>query len=185
MAQGSARYERSAAGMAGAMIITLLVILTFVAFRAINRNDLAVEPNRVDYLQTVGDLQAGSDLAPIYPPSLPSGWTATRAVFDAENLAWELDLLTDEERYVGVRQADMREKDLIEEYVDPEGEREGITDLGGELDLEWEGWQVDGDDTAFTTTHDGAGVLVFGSAPAAEVKELAALLTQEPVTPRK
>jgi hypothetical protein len=176
MAQGSARYERSAAGMVGAMMITLLLILAFVAFRAINRNDVSVEPDDVDYLQVVTELQDGSGLDPAHPPALPAGWTATRAIFDADNHAWELDLLTDEQRYIGVRQAEMREKDLIEEYVDPDGEPEGITGLGGELNLEWEGWRVDNDDTAFTTTHRGMGLLVFGSAPAAQVKQLAASL---------
>lgn len=184
MAQGSARYERSAAGMVGAMIVTLLLILAFVAFRAINRNDLQVEPNSVEYLEVVEGLQA-NDLDPAYPPRLPQGWTATRAVYDPESRTWELDLLTDDERYLGIRQAALRDQDLVEEYVDDEGEPEGVTGLGGELNLEWEGWEVDNDDTAFTTTLGEEGLLVFGSAPASQVKELAASLTQEPVTPAK
>ncbi|WP_147384767.1 DUF4245 domain-containing protein [Nocardioides cavernaquae] len=176
MSQGSGRYQRSAAGMVGAMIVTLLVIIVFVAFRAVNRDELIVRPEAVDYLQTVEALQQGDDLDPVYPPTLPEGWIARRAVFSAEHLAWELDILTDDEKYIGLRQAVMPEQDLIEEYVDEEGEPEGSTGLGGTMNLEWEGWKVDGDDTAFTTKIDGATVLVFGSAPAAEVKAFAASL---------
>lgn len=176
MSQGSGRYQRSAAGMVGAMIVTLLAIVAFVAFRAINREELVVEPTAVDYLQTVEALQQGNDLDPAYPPELPDGWIARRAVFTAENLAWELDLLTDEEKYVGIRQAAMRPKDLIEEYVDEEGEPEGVTGLGGKLDLEWVGWKVDGGDTAYTTEIDGQSLLVFGSAPDEEIRDVAASL---------
>ena len=64
------RYQRSPAGMVGALIVTLLVISAFVAFRALNRTDLDVKPERVDYLAQVRfaqqDAQGGtSDL--VYP----------------------------------------------------------------------------------------------------------------------
>ena len=57
------RYNRSPAGMVGALLVTLLVIGAFVAFRAFNRTDLDVNPERIDYL--AGDVTiepAGADV---------------------------------------------------------------------------------------------------------------------------
>lgn len=195
MAQGSARYERSAAGMVGAMIVTLLVILAFVAFRALNRDDLSVEPNAVDYRQVVQELQGGG-LEPAYPVTLPKGWQATRAVYDTENLAWELDLLTADKRYIGIRQADLRDKDLVEEYVDDEGKKGDAADFDTGVATEWTSWQVDGDDAAYTAPlgmqrgdepnpelerGKGTTLLVFGSASAGDLRKLIGDLVLDPL----
>lgn len=182
MAQGSARYERSAAGMVGAMIVTVLVIIVFVAFRALNRDELVVERDAVDYLQMVEGLQGGNDLHPAYPETLPDGWTATRAIYDADNLAWELDVLTDEGAYIGLRQAAIRDRDLVEEYADPEAKPGKDVDLTSAVATAWRAWDVDGDDTAYTAElADGEVLLVFGAAPAREIAEYVDLLVQEPV----
>lgn len=197
MAQGSARYERSAAGMVGAMIVTLAVILAFVAFRALNRDDLDVHPNSVDYLQVVEGLQ-GNDLEPAYPAQLPTGWQATRAVYDTDNLAWELDLLTADKRYVGIRQADMRDKDLIEEYVDTEGKQGKPASFDTGVATEWTSWEVDDHDAAYTAPlgmqrgdepnpelerGKGTTLLVFGSASHADIEKLIGELVLDPVKP--
>jgi hypothetical protein len=165
--------------MVGAMLVTVLAIVAFVAFRAINRDDLSVDPQSVDYLQTVEALQQGSDLDPAYPVRLPNGWIATRAVFSADNLAWELDVLTDKEKYIGVRQAAMSEKDLVSKYVDEKGLRASEVTLKGAVTPTWQSWTVDNDDTAYTTTLGGSRgehLMVFGAAGSAEVKAFAASL---------
>ncbi len=62
--------------MVGALIVTVLAIGAFVAFRSVNRNDLDVKPDTVDYLEPVTALQGtGRDV--VYPPTLPAGWRAT------------------------------------------------------------------------------------------------------------
>ena len=79
------RYQRSPAGMVGALIVTLLVISAFVAFRALNRTDLDVKPERVDYLAQVRfaqqDARGEADL--VYPAGLPTGWYATKVSFSS------------------------------------------------------------------------------------------------------
>jgi len=162
--------------MAGAMIVTILVIIAFVAFRALNRDELVVEPTSVDYLETVHALQEGNDLKPAYPVTLPKGWIATRAVFSADNLAWELDVLTDQKKYIGVRQAVMPDKDLIKKYVDEKGQRASEVTLADAVTPTWQSWTVDGDDSAYTTELDGEHLLVFGAAGDKTVKAFAASL---------
>jgi hypothetical protein len=162
--------------MVGAMIVTLLVIIAFVAFRAMNRDELSVDPQAVDYLATVKDLQQGIDIDPAYPVELPEGWIARRAVFSADNLAWELDVLTDQKKYIGLRQAAMSEKDLIKKYVDPKGAPASEVTLKGAVSPTWQSWTVDNGDTAYTTEIGDKHLLVFGAAGADEVKAFAASL---------
>ena len=57
MSEQGGRYQRSFAGMIGALLITLVVIGAFVAFRALNRDELERRPEAVDYLETVGFVQ--------------------------------------------------------------------------------------------------------------------------------
>ena len=47
------RHQRSMAGMIGAMLITLLVILGFVALRGFTRDQVETEVPPVDYLDAV------------------------------------------------------------------------------------------------------------------------------------
>ncbi len=70
------RYQRSASGLLGALLVTLLVIGAFVAFRALNRDELETSPDSVDYLEQAALAQeAGLDV--VYPRDLPDGWQAT------------------------------------------------------------------------------------------------------------
>jgi hypothetical protein len=198
MAQGNARYERSAAGMVGAMIVTLLVILAFVAFRALNRDPLVVSPTKVDYQQVVRELQGAGDLDPAYPAELPKGWSATRAVYNADNLAWELDVLTADGSYIGLRQATTRDRDLLEEYGYEEVRSGATIGIGSAVSPEWKTWAFKGrsGDTAYTTAlglqwgdepnpsrerGKGQTLLVFGSASPKEIQKFAGLLVQDPL----
>lgn len=199
MAQGSARYERSAAGMVGALIVTLLVILAFVAFRAINRDPLSVHPDKVDYLQVVKDLQGAGGLDPAYPAELPKGWSATRAVYNADNLAWELDLLTADGRYIGLRQAIVqRAGDLLEEYGYEQVHEGATIGIDSAISPEWKTWTFKGhsDDTAYTANlgvqwgdepnpsrerGKGQTLLVFGGASPKELQQFIGLLAQDPL----
>ena len=49
MSEQPGRYQRSPAGMVGALVVTVLVILGFVVFRSCVRTDLDVKPAHVDY----------------------------------------------------------------------------------------------------------------------------------------
>ena len=103
MSEQPGRYQRSTSGMVGALLVTLLVILAFVGFRALNRSDLDVKPEHVDYLAQVGYAQqAGADV--VYPARLPSGWYATQVdvLARAARLELELSMLTGDGQYVGL-----------------------------------------------------------------------------------
>lgn len=172
------RYQRSASGMVGAMLVLLLLIAAFVGFRALNREELAIEPERVDYREAVGFAQdAGWSV--VYPRSVPDGWRATSIDSQREE-DWGIGFLTPD-GFVGVRQSAASVEQLLETYVDEEAVAEGPVRLDSELARVWESYSDAGGDLAFAAEVDGRRVLVYGSARATDLRTLAEALTTGPV----
>lgn len=175
------RYERSMAGMVGAMAVTLLLIIAFVAFRAVNRDNPEYEPEEIEYLPVVQALQQGTELRPAYPPSLPAGWISTQASWDPDTMTWKLNLLDDRGRFVGVRQStELPEQVLVERYVDEDAERGDTVTLAGTLAGEWTVW-TDDTDYALVVEREDDVVLVVGTGGAEQVRGLAESLVLAPV----
>lgn len=169
------------AGMVGAMGITLLLILGFVLFRAVNREEVDYEPVPVDYLPVVEGIGASTGLRPAYPPTLDEGWVATLAAWEQDTLTWKLNLLTDEGRFLGVRQSRRQlGESLVEQYVDEAAEEGATLELGGALGGEWVEWS-DGSDYALVRETDDEALLVVGTGSEAEVRDLAESLVVRPV----
>ena len=176
------RYQRSAGGMVGALIVTVAVIAAYIAFRAFNREQVDVRPDTVDYLDTVSILQeSGREVA--YPPTLPEGWRATSIdVVPGDRPAWGLGVLTDDGSFVGVRQEDESVDDVVDAYVDEEAAEGEPLSTPGALAPRWETWTDEGGDVGYAAELDGETVLVYGSAGADDVQRLLELLTTEPTT---
>ena len=178
MSEKPGRYERSPAGMIGALIVTLLVISGFVAFRALNRSDLDVEPQRVDYLAQVRIAQqatGGADL--VYPASLPSGWYATHVTFSAGTPTIELSMLTGDDGYVGFVQSPASVSELLTTYVDAHPQSGPPVHVADSVASDWDAWTDTGGDTALAAQHGQDALLVFGSVPRDQLEQLAGSLT--------
>jgi LCP family protein required for cell wall assembly len=121
------RYQRSIAGGVGSLIVLVVVVLAFVAFRAVFRDNDAVDVEPVDYLAVVAPAQEAG-IQVVYPPSLPEGWTPTSVDFvPGARPAFGVGMLTDDDVFVGVRQADEELTTLLETYV--EGPKEPLNIL--------------------------------------------------------
>jgi hypothetical protein len=175
------RYQRSASGMIGALIVTLLVILAFVAFRAFNRSDLDVKPQKIDYLAQVHYAQqAGTEV--VYPGRLPDGWYATQVRFSpGKQPGLELSMLTGDREYVGFVESPVSPPDLLTTYVDPHPQSGAPVTVDGSVASRWDTWTDSGGDTALVTQR-GRGsaqesLLVFGNVSQGQLEELAASLT--------
>jgi hypothetical protein len=168
--------------MVGALIVTLLVILAFVGFRALNRSDLDVKPEHVDYLAQVRYAQqAGSEV--VYPARLPRGWYATNVTFSpGRPSAFELSMLTADDEYVGLVQSPDSPPALLSTYVDPHPQGGPPVTVDGSVATRWDTWTDSGGDTALVSTRGHESLLVFGSASAATLERLAASLTTAKVT---
>jgi hypothetical protein len=175
------RYQRSTSGMIGALLVTLLVILAFVTFRACSRTDLEVKPERVDYLAQVGFAQrAGAEL--VYPASLPSGWSATNVDFaPGARPTLGISMLTGGEEYAALRQSPLSAPELLTTYVDPDPTAGTPVTLDSGIVRRWDTWTDSGGDTALVARWHGETLMVFGSAPQADLETLAASLTDAPL----
>lgn len=180
MSNANARYQRSAAGMAGAMIVTLLVIAAFVAFRGANRDDLEIGPEPIDYPSQVAEFVEGPGPKLAHLAELPDGWIATSARMGVDETSsenvWQIDLLTDEGDYVGIRQGAFTDAELLRAA---NVTREATP--GDEVTLEgpvegWQRWDVEGDDDALIGESGKQRVLVFGSAGVGTLEDVASSL---------
>jgi len=179
VSEQAGRYQRSFSGMTGALLVTLLVIGGFVAFRALNRDEVDEGPQAVDYLDTVEVVQ-DEGVAVAYPPTLPSGWRATSVEFEpGKRPAWGVGFLTDEDRFVGIRQEHADLDDLLATYVDEQPSELDEVDLPDAVAPTWRVFEDEGGDTAYAARVGGDWVLVYGSAPRDDVQAMAEALTTE------
>jgi hypothetical protein len=178
-ADGPGRYQRSIGGGIGAMVVLVVFVLAFVGLRSCTRHNVEVTPDAVDYLSAVGPAQ-DAGVAVVYPPSLPRGWTATSIDFvTGEQPAWGIGMLTDDEKFVGIRQADDLSS-LVSTYVDPEAVQGDTVTVPGALTEQWQEWSDAGGDHAFSASVGEDEVLVYGSAPTEDLLTIVRSLTDAP-----
>jgi hypothetical protein len=162
--------------MVGAMIVLVAVVIAFVVFRDINRNDPASPVRAVDYTQTLdyGREQASFDL--LAPASLPEGWIATTVEYvPGADDRWHLGMLTDQERYVGLEQSDDSVESMLETHVDEETTAGEPVLVAGE---QWSTWTDAGGDLALVRETDGVTTLVVGhEVPLEDLVDFAASLS--------
>jgi hypothetical protein len=177
--QRPARYPRTANGLIGSLLVTLLFVGAFVAFRALNRDNLEVKPEPVDYLARVSTIQQ-SGLDVVYPAGLPAGWIATSATFiPGDDPAFGVGMLTDDEQFVGVRQEDAPLDDLLTTYVDEETAEGEELSVPGSVARTWRSFTDAGGDRAYAATLGDDEVLVYGSASEADLRQVIESLTTE------
>ena len=181
-AERPGRYQRSIAGGIGAMIVLVLVVLAFVLFRAVFRDNDAVEVERVDYLSVVGPAQ-DAGVPVVYPPSLPEGWKATSVDFDpGDRPAWGVGMLTDDGKFVGVRQQDDDLDSLLETYVDEDATEGETVTVDGAIVPEWQEWSDTGGDHAYAASIGDYEILVYGPAPTDDLLTIVRSLTDAPLS---
>ncbi|HQR26124.1 MAG TPA: DUF4245 family protein [Nocardioides sp.] len=175
-----ARYQRSTGGLIGALVITLVVITAFVLLRALNRTDLEVHPDPVDYRAAVVALQETGQ-RPVYPRALPAGWTATSVdVPRGDQRDWGIGMLTDTGGFVGVQQSVEPLGDLLETYVDQDTTEGDPIRVDGSVAGTWRSFSDSGGDRAYAAEVGDWTVLVYGSAPDADLREVVSGLTTDP-----
>jgi len=180
--QRPGRYQRSGNGLVAAMLITVVAVVAFVGFRSLVSDEPDVEPEAVDYLETVGLAQDG-DIEPVYPAELPAGWIATRAeVLPDAPPGFDLAMLTGDEEFVGMVWSGEPIDDLLAERVDDEDveDADPLT-VDGSVARQWEGYADAGGDLAYAAEVADHVVLVYGSAPADDLLTLVESLTTAPL----
>ena len=174
MSERPGRYQRSFAGMLGAMLVLVLVVGAFVVFRETTREDPANPVEAVDFKRPAQFARDEADFELLAPDDLPEGWMATSVRFtQGEEQAWHLGVLTDERRYVGLEQSNRTVSDMVEDFVDEEAEQGEDVTVDGES---WETWTDAGDDLALVRESSDVTTLVVGRVPQETLEELIATL---------
>jgi hypothetical protein len=146
--------------MLGALLVLLLVIGGYVAFRAVNRNEPADPVTAIDWRAQATVAREQADFHLLVPASLPTGWIATSARWTGgRDQHWHLGLLTQRRQYVGLEQEDRSTQDMVEQYVDPNAARGKDVRAGGRT---WQSW-FDDQDQALVLEQRGVTTLVVGT----------------------
>jgi hypothetical protein len=176
---GATRYQRTSGGLVGAMIVTVLFVVAFVGLRGFVRDNESTPVHKVDYRTWVKAGRSDGKLAVYVPSPVPDGWRATSASYETGTQpAWHLGMLTDDRKYVGVEESRDSTQDLVAEHVDPDATRGKDVQIDGAT---WQSWRDVGGDYAVVRRLDGPdgtpeSVLVVGSAPESQVRDLAGSL---------
>ena len=110
--------DRAAVNEFPLALVTLLVVLAFVGWRALFRPDIENEPEPIDWQESVS-LAEEAGLRVVRPEQLPEGWIATTVDLRAGDIPrWGLGVLTDEGDYIGIRQEDSSIEELVRTYID-------------------------------------------------------------------
>ena len=174
MSEQPGRYQRSFSGMVGALLVLLLVVIAFVAFRGTVRDNDATPVKTVDYAEELPFIREEADFPVLAPPSLPDGWRATSLRFEnTRPQSWHLGMLTDKGDYVGLEQSRESEAVMVDDRVDTEAVEEGPVTVAGE---KWNSYSDAGGDYALVRRSGGVTTLVVGTLPEDELIEFVASL---------
>lgn len=179
---GARRYPRTFGGLVASMIVLVAAVLAFVGIREVFRDQPHITPEPVDYLETVGAAQQAG-IPVVYPESLPEGWMATEVrLTPGDRMVWGLPMLTDDEKFVGIQQEDADLTTLLDTYVDTDARQGANVSIDSAVAQTWSSWTDEGGDHAFAAEVGETTLLVYGSAPVSDLKELVSRLTVAPVS---
>ncbi len=178
-AGGGARYPRTPGGLVGAMLVTVVAVIAFAAFRSLTSDNDSTPVRSVDYSTSVKTARAEGQLLVAAPMRLPIGWKATSVTYArGASPTWHLGILTATKQYVGVEEARTSVRSLVKEHVDTAAERGEDVLIAGK---KWQMWTDTGGDYAVARSlrsgdRPQEALLVVGSAPAPKIREIAANL---------
>jgi len=161
--------------MVGAMLMLLLVVAAYVAFRSAVRESPPSPVHAVRYSAEASYARSQARFRVLAPPSLPSGWRATTVSFErGPREHWHLGLLTDKDRYVGLEQAELPAAAMAHTYVDKQARKGAPVTVAGAT---WDTWTDGSGDVALVRSSGTATTLVVGhDVPRAEVEAFTASL---------
>ncbi|MCW2857047.1 MAG: hypothetical protein JWR52_2662 [Marmoricola sp.] len=176
------RADRSVAGMVVALLVAVGAASAWYLLAKPNSRDVNPVPT-VPWQIWVNAGAADHRLALQVPSELPTGWRATSANYQTGvSPRLDIGLLTANGKFVGLEESLDPTSDMLSQYVDKSATQGKDVTLGGHV---WQTWTDAGGDYALIRTVravDGnqQRILVYGSAPDAQIRTYAAALTAPP-----
>ena len=95
-----------------------------------------------------------------------------------------MGVLTADGDFIGLRQEDVPVEQLVETYIDADYVAGSAAQVDSPVGQDWQTWSDQAGDHGFSTEVGEDALLVYGSAPVAELKQfLALLVTSQPANP--
>lgn len=161
------------AGLLGALLLLLGVVVGFVVLRDANRVEPSNPVPAVEWRQPTSYARQEAEFQLLAPRRLPEGWRVTSVRFgQGDDQSWHLGLLTGEGRYIGLEQAADSPSTMVEDFVDAEAQQ------GEDVDIDGESWQAWSDDEDEALVREGPEVttLVVGTGSQDQLVEFVRLL---------
>jgi hypothetical protein len=158
--------RRSAGGLVGAVIMSLVLIAAIWLLSRFQHHDTADPAPTVDYSAALKQARAEAPFAVLAPHPLPVGWRATSARWDGTGptMTWHLGLLTAtgaDAQYVGLDQSN----DVPREFI---AATTTADEPGPPVEIGGVAWKMlssaDGQETALVLERPGVTTLVSGTA---------------------
>ncbi|GAB3868782.1 hypothetical protein GCM10028801_45270 [Nocardioides maradonensis] len=183
------KYQRSAFGLVVAMVTTVVAVALAIWVMGWFRHTPTAKPTHADYRAAVADMQRQKQPV-VYPSSLPEGYIATQARVPDDYDGFEIDLLkgdTANADFIGIRTARTANiAALVHQDVDANATTIASYDVpatvASPLAPSWSGFQDDHGDSGYAAQVGQLSVLVYGSAPAADLQQVVDQLTTAPVS---
>jgi len=165
--------------MMSGIVALAVALVTAIGWYYIGRPDESAQPVKtVEWKPWVESGRADGKLVVLAPQALPKGWRARFARYQAGvSPSWRLAMLTAKGKFVGLEEARSTVADLIAKSTDGDATQGSAVELAGN---EWQSWTAGGDYVLIRTVKGPGGneenVIVYGSAPDAEIRAFAASL---------
>ena len=186
MSEQAGRRQTSFGGMVGAMLVLVVGVGAFVLLRDANRVAPSDPVRPVDYAQPAEYAAEAATFELLAPPELPQGWIATSVRFEGTgDQAWHLGVLTDEQRYIGLEQAERTVEAMVADFVDEDAVAGAGLEVAGDTWARWAdpGRDLDADpaaaadaDLALVREDGGATTLVVGTVSQDQLADFVASL---------
>ncbi len=177
------RYQRSFGGLIGSMIVLVVLVVGYVIVRGGFRTTPTYDPDPVDYRSLIVSLQQNG-LTPAYPDPLPDGWFVKQATFDpGDRPVLDLAITTADGHFAGLHEEDADVDDLVDSLVGTDATETGTVALDTPVARRWRSFAAPDGDHAFAAEVGRQSVLVYGSAPAGELRSLVESLSTAKLKP--
>jgi len=113
---GSSRGNPAMGDIVRSMVVIAVIILGLYGVGQLFTSDKKAEVETVDYVSVVAQARPAATFPLAAPPSLPDGWRATSARFQANG--WHLGVLTDDDDYVGLEQLRSSRARVVERFAE-------------------------------------------------------------------
>ncbi|MBA2445487.1 MAG: DUF4245 domain-containing protein [Nocardioidaceae bacterium] len=168
MSETRSGHKQSVSGLAGALIVVLLLIAAIWVLSLSHGRPSVQQAQPIDYSAELTEARNQAPFEVLAPTDMPSGWDATSADWRGAGpeVSWHLGVSTDDSEYVGLEQGNQPAAQFIAERTPADQPAEPVVIT----DKTWTALtSSDGDEHAFVLVGEGVTTVVTGTAPVSEL----------------